>query len=604
MRHVLLVAGILGGGIPALAQSASTAIPAFQDTVVVSASLEPEARQETPAAVTVIDKQEIADRQVTSLSDAVSTAPGIMVAQAGSPGQQTSLFLRGAESDQTLLLWNGIPLNDPYFGGVNWQFVPIDGVERVEVVRGPFSALYGNNAVGGVVQVLTGAQQGGTVRLEGGEHNYGRVGLAAGADLGKSFRFDTTGSVRRGDGVLRNEFFNGEELVTRGLWTLQPGISLGVLARANDSETGIPFSGATLTPHRRISWQEREVAVPFQASKGSWDVAAQVSRTTFDSAYRDRDDPFGFTASDTKSEGLRGRTVVTWHAREGFWISGGTEVERLEVTDSSSFGTNLNGARQRTWAVFGQASYGQGPVRFDVGVRRDDNDVYGGQTSLRAGTVVDAGGGVRLRASYGEAFRAPSLGELFFPGSGNPDLRPETGATWEVGIERDAGGFRAALTGFETRQRNLIDFDFATFRDVNVGRTRSRGLEAELGYERGIVRARWNGTWLDAEDRETGLALLRRPKKSSNLVLTVRPGVWTFNLEERWVGERADVDPVTFARSQSPSYLRTDLAARWKATDHLSPYARVENAADRKYAQVLGFPSPGRTWIGGVAVDF
>jgi outer membrane receptor protein involved in Fe transport len=338
MRHVLLVAGILGGGIPALAQPATTAnpaVPAFQDTLVVSASLEPETRQETPASVTVISGQEIEDRQVTTLADAVSLAPGVTVAQSGSPGQQTSLFLRGAESDQTLLLWNGIPLNDPYFGGANWQFVPTDGVERVEVVRGPFSALYGSNAVGGVVQVLTGTRQGGTLRLEGGENDYRRAALTAGADMG-SLRLDAIGHVRRGNGVLDNDFFDSEELVTRGLWTLQPGISLGLLARANDSDTGIPFSGATATPHRTISWQEREVAVPFSASRGSWEVAAQVSRTTFNSAYRDPDDPFGFTASDTKSEGLHGRTVVTWHAQEGFWISGGTEVETHRASGRTS----------------------------------------------------------------------------------------------------------------------------------------------------------------------------------------------------------------------------------------------------------------------------
>jgi vitamin B12 transporter len=607
MRYALLVAGILGGGIPAFAQTtAQTTVPSFQDTVVVSASLDPEQAQEVPASVTVIDKQEVEARQDDSLGELVSIVPGVTVAQSGGPGQVTSVFVRGAESDQTLLLWNGIPLNNPYFGGVNWNFVSTDGVDRVEVVRGPFSALYGSNAVGGVVQVLTGSEQGGTLRLEGGENGYGRAGLAAGADWGK-VRFDVTGHARRGDGALDNEFFDSEELVTRALWTLQPGVSLGILARANDSETGIPFSGATVTPHRKISWQEREVAVPFKAERGDWDVAAQVSRTTFDSSFRDPDDPFGFTASDTESEGLRGRTVVTWHDRRpdgtGLSISGGTEVERLEVTDSSSFGKNLEGSRQRTWALFGQATWEHGPVHFDIGLRRDDNDVYGGQTSLRSGAVLEVGGGVRLRASYGEAFRAPSLGELFFPGSGNPDLRPETGETWEVGVEREAGGFRASLTGFQTEQRNLIDFELATFREVNVGRARSRGIEAELAYTRGIWAVRLNGTYLDAEDRDTGLPLLRRPERSGNLMLTARPGRWTFNLEGRWVGERADVDPVTFGRSESPSYLRTDLAARWRLTERFSPYARVENAADRDYAEVLGFPSPGRTWIGGVAIE-
>jgi vitamin B12 transporter len=606
MRHILLVAGILGGGIPVLAQTPpidppTPAVPAFQDSVVVSASLDPEQVQEVPASATVIHKEEIDARQDDSLGELISTVPGVTVAQSGGPGQVTSVFVRGAESDQTLLLWNGIQLNDPYFGAVNWNFMPTDGLDRVEVVRGPFSALYGSAAMGGVVQVLTGAEQGGTLRLEGGENSYGRAGLAAGADVGK-MRLDATGHIRRGDGELDNEFFDSEELVARALWTLQPGLSLGVLARANDSETGVPLSGITPTPHRRISWQEREVAVPFKLARGDWDVAAQVSRTTFDSAYRDPDDPFGFTASDTESAGLRGRTVVTWH-REGLSISGGTEVERLEVTDSSSFGRNLDGARQRTWAVFGQASADRGPVHFELGLRRDDNDVYGGKTSLRTGAVAAVGGGVRLRASYGEAFRAPSLGELFFPGSGNPDLQPETGKTWEVGIEREAGGFHIGLTGFESRQRNLIDFEFVTFRNVNVGRAKSRGIEAELGYEKGIWAARLNGTYLDTEDQDTGLPLLRRPKRSGNLLLTARPGRWTLNLESRWVGDRPDVDPVTFGRAESPSYLRTDLAAKWRATQRFSPYVRVENAADREYAEVLGFPSPGRTWIGGVAIE-
>ncbi|MES1210834.1 MAG: TonB-dependent receptor, partial [Acidobacteriota bacterium] len=136
------------------------------------------------------------------------------------------------------------------------------------------------------------------------------------------------------------------------------------------------------------------------------------------------------------------------------------------------------------------------------------------------------------------------------------------------------------------------------------GHARSRGLEAELVYSRGIWAARLNGTYLDAEDRDTGLPLLRRPQRSGNLVLTARPGRLTLNLEGRWVGERPDVDPVTFGRSESPSYLRTDLAAKWRLTQRFSPYVRVENAADRDYAEVLGFPSPGRTWISGVAIEF
>lgn len=608
-RSLVLLAGFLGGGIPVFSQTPAPAIPPvpkFEETVVVSASLDSEDRADVPASVTVLDQEELEARQVDTLSEAISTVPGLTIPQAGPPGQQTSLFVRGAESEQTLLLWNGIPLNDPYFGGANWQLIPTDGAERIEVARGPFSALYGSNAVGGVVQVFTGSRQGGTFSAEAGEDGYYRGGLAAGTDLGR-LRLDVTGSLRRGDGELENSFFDGEELVARGLWTLRPGVSLGLMARANDSETGIPIVGGQPNLKGDISWEERELAVPFRADLGTWEVEALLSQTRFDSAYRDPDDPFGFTASDTESEGLRGRTVLTWRRPgdgEDLWIAVGSEAERLEVTNSSTFGSNLDGAHQRTWAVFGQGSWGRGPVRLDLGVRRDDNDVYGGETSLRSGVVLDAGAGVRLRASYGEAFRAPSLGELFYPFTGNPDLQPEDSESFELGIEREAGGWRVALTGFENRQRNLIDFDYVDFRNVNVGRARSRGVEGEVGFRRGIADVRWNATWLEAEDRITGLALLRRPERSSNLVLSVRPGDWTFNVEGRYVGERPDVDPITFGRAENPDYLRVDLAARWKALSWLAPYARLQNAAGEEYQEVLGYPAPGRTLIGGVAVDF
>jgi vitamin B12 transporter len=598
----ILLAGVLGGGLPALAQNLDP-VPVFTDTVVVSASLEAEEREDVPAAVTVIDGEEIEARQALDLSELLATVPGVLPVQAGSPGQQTSLFTRGAESDQTLLLWNGIPLNDPYFGAINWQFVPLDGVERVEVVRGPFSALYGSNAVGGVVQVFSGSRQGGTLRLEGGENGYRRGSLAAGADLGRA-RLDATGSVRRGEGELANDFFDAEEGTARALWTLAPGVSLGVLARANDSETGIPLSFGQPTLRRRISWREREVAVPFRYQRGAWEIESQVSQTRFDNRFRDPDDPFGAIDSTTESEARRGRAVATWTAGRDLWIAFGGDWERLEATNRAGSLAQLDAARQRTWAAFGQASYGRGPVRVDLGLRRDDNDVFGAETSLRTGAVFALTQETRLRASYGESFRAPSLGDLFFPFFGNPELQPERAKTWELSVEREAGDWRLALTGFESRQRNLIDFHPVTFVSINVGRARMRGVEGEVGFRRGIYSASLNGTWLDAEDLDAGTPLQRRPKHSAGLLLTARPGDWILNLEGRYVGSRPQLDEVTFAIRDNPSYVRLDVAARWRALSWLAPYARVENVADEEYEEVLRYPTPGRTWVGGVAVEF
>ena len=138
----------------------------------------------------------------------------------------------------------------------------------------------------------------------------------------------------------------------------------------------------------------------------------------------------------------------------------------------------------------------------------------------------------------------------------------------------------------------------------NVGRAQTRGVEAEVGVRLGVVAATLDGTWMDPKDLDTGLELLRRPKKTAHLTLTARPGHWTLNAVTRWIGERADFDPVTFASTVNPSYTRVDLAAKWRARDWLSPYVRVENVADEKYSAALGFPSPGRTVIGGLAFDF
>lgn len=601
---VALFAGLLGGESPVRSQEPNqTAIPTFNDQLLVSASLDAEEKDRTPASVTVVPASEIEARQATTLADAITLVPGLSIVQTGSPGQQSSLFVRGAESEQTLLLWNGIALNDPYFGGANWQFVPTDGAERIEIVRGPFSALYGSGAMGGVVSLLTGREDGGTARLEGGEDGYLRGSVAAGATLGR-LRLDGVGSVRRGGTELANDDFDADDLTLRGLVDLSESVEVGLLVRGNESETGIPFSGRTATPDQRIAWREREVALPVHALVGgTWEIEGQLATTRFDNAFRAPSDPFGFTRSDTESEGRRGRLVGSWQGPRDLRLSFGGDAERLEVTSSSSFGTSLKGAHQRTWAAFAEASAPVGRGQVQVGFRRDDNDVYGEQTSLRAGAVVPFAG-FRLRASYGESFRAPSLGELFFPGSGNPSLRPEEGKSVEIGLEREIGVARVSLVGFENRQNDLIDFDLATFTNVNVARARSRGVEGEVSARRGIGSVRLSATYLDAEDRATGEPLLRRAKRSASLLLGLTPKSWSFALSGRYVGERADVDPVTFGRTENPSYLRFDLSARYAGWSKFEPFARVDNLADREYEEALGFPAPGRTWVGGVAVRF
>jgi vitamin B12 transporter len=601
MRIGPLAATIFSGLLATATWGSAQSPASFSDRVLVTASLEQEESRKLPVSAEVIEAAEIEARQVNQIAELLATATGLHVARSGGAGQVTSLFMRGTESDHGLVLWNGIELNNPYFGGFNWAFLPTDGVERVEVIRGPYSALYGSDALGGVVQVITRPREGGGLGVEGGDHGYLRVGLDFG-HASERLSVDLVGSHRRGGGEEINDDFDSEDLALRLDWRPRSSLSIQLVSRGNDSRTGIPYGGGQPTPEREIAWREWEMAVPVRAELDSWSLEANLSRVAYDSSFRDPTDPFGFTASDTTSEAYRARGVATYRPGERYWLALGGEVDRAEVDDRSVFGVSLEGARQETRALFGELFLELGAVTLDLGLRQDESDVYGGELSPRLGLVMALGDKTRLRASYGEAFRAPSLGELYYPLSGNPDLEPERGRSIELGAEHERGAWSFALFGFDNRLEQLIDFDFATFRNVNVGRARSRGLEGSVAYRGRLVTARWNGTLLEAEDRDTGRALLRRPEQSSNLVVTVRPGSWSWTFTGTWVGEREDVDPLSFARRMNPSYLRIDLAGSWQASPRLAPTLRLENAADRDYQEVLGFPAPGRTLIGGLRI--
>lgn len=606
MRSFLFVIGILGGVVPIWGlddPSGSTEPAAVEETIVVTASLEEEVRTALPATIDIIAAPEIEARQSTLVADLIATLPGMSLVRSGSPGSVTSLFTRGTDSNQTLVLWNGIELNDPYFGGFNWAFLPTDGVDRVEVARGPFSSLYGGDAVGGVVQVLSGGLDGVTVRLEAGDNEYRRGGVAAGADLG-SVRIDLAGFIRRGQGEVDNDFYDGEDLMVRADWDFMPDASIGVIARVADADTGIPFSGGRPSPKRKIFWQERQIGVPFQFERGRWKVDASVSSVFYDNRFEDSEDPFGFTGSERDSELLRGRAVASYALQPSAWVAFGAEADDSKVDDRSVFGSNLDGDGQSNQALFAEVRKGWGRWAFDAGLRYDDNSEFGGQTSPRAGVQYSVSERLRIWGAYGEGFRAPSIGELYFPGSGSPELEPEIAESIEIGLEGQSDRWIAGITGFRKDLSNLIDFDFVEFKNINVGEARTRGFELKAGYRTLRWAVRWNGTYLDTEDLATGLELLRRPEISSNLVATYSQTAWTINLTGRYVGDRDDFDPVSGERATNDAYVRLDLAAEWRASRFIAPYLRIENVTDEEYSEALGFPAPSITLIGGVALRY
>ncbi|MEO7794725.1 MAG: TonB-dependent receptor, partial [Thermoanaerobaculia bacterium] len=497
MRPSLVVFAALLGGVTAA--SAQTAAP-FADSITITATARPEKRAEVPATVDVVTGEEIADRKAIEADDLLRTIPGLELAQAGSAGKVTSLFSRGTNSNHTLVLWNGIELNDPYLGGFDWSNLSTDGVERLEVVRGPFSALYGSSALGGVVQLVTRRGGGdrshlGTASAEAGSNDYLRGGVAGGSRIGP-LAIDLAGHSRRGDGEVDNDFYDGEEASLSLDGTLSGSATLGALVRWSSSDLGIPFDyAAQPTPRREQAFTSTSLALPFAWTAETWHVDAQAATTATDLEVTDPADPF----SESRAEAGRDQARLVVHRSFGddFEATVGGDWDSQEVRTRDAFSSGIADEQQRTWAAFGQVAWNRGPLRIDAGLRRDDNDVFGAETSAKAGVAWAISEAWRLRAYFGEAFRAPSLADLYYPGFSNPELQPEGSESYEVAVDGGSGAWQTTVALFQNDLDNLIEFDFATFVPQNVGRARARGVEGSLAYRRGLFDGRLVATWLD-----------------------------------------------------------------------------------------------------------
>jgi vitamin B12 transporter len=600
---------------PALAAQQPAPAPAPSGVsagVVVTAEAAPEPWDTLGAAATVIDATEIARTKTTSVLDLLRTVPGLDVVQSGGPGGVTSLFLRGTSSTQTLVLVDGVPLNSPYFGGTDLSAVSTANVERVEVVRGPFSALYGSEAIGGVVRIFTRRM------AEGGVS--GNASFALGnADAREGFvesRFSEgnwlgTFGFRRtlSHGDQDNEFFSGTTLSGALTARLGEDTTAGVVVRRETGRTGVPTDGATPTPQRSTTADTTALEVPLSWSLSkALSLSASVRYTRDQPGYADPGSSFSWSTTDARRVGARVAATGTFGVQR---LAVGVDLERTQVWNESNFGPALEGETARTFAVFAEDRVTLFSDRLvaTLGVRWDDASSYGSAFSPRATLAWRVLPSLKLRAAAGSAFRAPSLGELYYPYSGNPDLQPERSTGWEVGAEQTlAPGVVAEVTGFWNDVRDLIQYDAQTFTNENVGHARTRGVEAAVRTavgDRAFLRVSY--TYLDAKDVDADAPLLRRPRHRASLTAGSgfgAGGSWSATF--LWVGARPDLSSVDFTTPvEQPSYLRVDAAVTLPPVVlSLSPWIRVTNLLGREYAEVNGFPAPGRRFLAGLGASF
>jgi len=611
MKRVSAFAILFFAAISTFAQSTPQQPQTVSDEIIVTASSLPETIESTPAAVTVISRKEIDDHAALDVAELLREVPGIVLARTGSPGKTTSLFMRGAASTQTLVMWNGIVLNNPYFSGYDWGRFSTSGVEQIEVVRGPFSALYGSEAMAGVINVLTAPKTSGVHgNFESGSHSLRNASVTA------SLAGDTTSASasyehRSDDGEDPNDDFHQNSGSAMARWTPSAGFALGIAGRHTSFNLGIPFNtnaaGTALVPSldRRQSGTETQIAIPATFTLGRFISDVTLSENHRRDEFNDPADPFT-TSTSTDAKTRRARLTTRVATPAGTIVAGG-EYQRDLVSDVTNFGPNFLGKRRTDRSFFVEDRYSHelsATSRFELsaGLRNDHFDVFGSQTSPRVAAAI-VNGATKWRAAFGRGFRAPSLGELYYPFFGNPNLSAESNRSIEAGFDHALGHDGLfSLTYFNTSYRNLITFDPASFISQNIGRVRSDGIEAGATQHLSAnAYTAFSYTYLHRdEDAKTGQRLARRPKHSGSISTGWRSGAIDTNIAILRIGEREDSLAVfPFSRTTNKAYTTIDANVQYRLSRFI-PFVKVENLANAKYEEVVGYASPRRRVILGV----
>ena len=590
-------------------------------TVVITATRTLTPLENVGSAVSVITREQIEKSQARSLTDLLRTVPGVSVAQSGRPGGQTSVFVRGLNSNQTLFLIDGARITNPLNGLVTLSNLTPDQVERIEVVRGPQSTLYGADAMGGAINIITEKGAGalsGSATLEGGSNSAFRQGLELSGSSGKFGGYIGFSHLET-DNVYLNDDYENLTVNGSGTFRAMENLMFDAAVRYTKAEAGVPGPVAFFPANPTERLQDESL---FARVGMDWKIGGIWRQTLFVAETHeelfDRGNPFGI--SDSRSDILQVGWQHTLDLKKwgiftaGLdWFDNRGEYETLGALPFDESVQTIAGYVQEQVTLFDR-------LTLTGGARYDDNSRFGDRFTWRGAAVLRINeSGTRVKASGGTGFKAPTLSDLFlsFPSDGpfaafiaNPDLKPEKSTGWDVGIEQDLGAkATVGLRYFENDVRDLITFSFVApnFTQTNIDRARTRGIEATLEVRPVENLTLWaNYTWLaEAKNLTTSAKLLRRPEQSGSAGASYRFfDRVDLSTTVSLVGERDDIDPASFATVQNPSYAKWDVALSVDVHKNLRVFGRVENLLDDPYQEARGFPALGRVFWGGISARF
>jgi vitamin B12 transporter len=588
IKPIVLAAGI--------AMSFCSAAVAQAERIVVTAARVEQALPDALPSTRVIVRSEIDAAQATDLPGLLRALTSIDVAQTGPLGSQASLFLRGADSRQTLVLVDGVPLVRADFGTASWQHLPLDQIERIEIVRGNLSALYGAQAVGGVVQIVTRQAGAPQARVAFGSRGAQQASAAAGTVVGDT-TIGASLSWQRTDGYSARDA------------AVDPG--------ANPDRDPARQSGANARVAQRWApGHASELTLLAARTRSAYDGFAPG----LDDVLHTRVDGAGFKSRHALGSALTG-TLELGQTREryedptGFALDGHNRVRQYGVqigyavapnhtlqlgleTRRERYGDAVTATRDRSTDSVRAAWLGRPAAdwQLQLGLRHDDSSDFGRATTGLLALAWQWQPALKLSAQVASGFSAPTFVDQQYAAPGTP-LKPERSRQAEVAAQWTVATstLRAAL--FAQRQRDRIGFDPVTFESRNIARADNRGVELMAQWAapfdpHGRIGA--DLTLQDPRDRDADQPLKRRARQSLALHYTTLVAGWQAFAAMRHTGKRLDTDPVTFGDARNPARTTLDLGLSRQLTRHWRVAAKLDNATGTSRPEVLGYTAAPR----------
>ena len=563
------------------------------DAIVVTATRSPAPIAQGLAATTVLDRAAIEQAQAPDLIDLLARQAGIDVSRTGGPGSVSTLFLRGGNSNHTLVLVDGVRVNSVQQGLYDFANLPLDRIERIEIVRGPRAALWGSDAIGGVIQVFTRDPGGRSAQARFGSFGRGEGAMQWGLA-------GERGSLGIGGGVQDMEGYNVSTPSSFGFDADRDGFRNRHLSLGGRTTLGTQALGLNLLSTVADVEFDRGLTQSHSASGGATVAGPLAERWSHSLALGEaREDLKTLSSFGSRFESLR-RTVDWLHdlaLADGHALLFGLNRVEEDAVSRNAANAVVYDQRRHNTGVFTAWRATHGAQQWDLAARRDDSSQFGTTTTAQAAWGLDFRDGWRLRASWGQGFRAPNTNELYSPGfggffAGNPALGPERSRSAELGLGwqgRDGG---LELSAYRSRVTDLIAFAGPTFGATNINQARLDGVELEGRWAWGRLGLRGNLGWQRAENAATGAPLLRRAPRKAALSLDLPANDWLrFGLDATAASRRQDFD------GPLGGYTRVDLRAEAGLGPAWVLRARLENLLDRRYTLASGFAPPERSLL-------